>query len=229
VPAIPRAVIRFARSGVPMSLKVMCAGCSKDEREQAESDVRKAIGARADGSDTWIVSVVKVQGRWSVTLDGPAIRALTCTAPPGHLGQAIREALDAKTGAAAPPAAAPAATSRPAAPPAAAAPPAPRPSAPAPSRAAAPPAAAPSPPAVPRTSAPVTPAAFSAPAPRPAASGDGAYACEKCGLRFRVVYDAVPGEERTPAPVACPHCWHVNRVPVGENASADGDYRAEKA
>jgi hypothetical protein len=30
------------------------------------------------------------------------------------------------------------------------------------------------------------------------------------------------------APVACPHCWHVNNVPVGENAAATSDYRAEK-
>src|SRR5688500_16247068 len=136
-----------------MSLKIMCAGCSKDEREQAESDVRKALGARADGSETWIVSVVKVQGRWSVTLDGPAIRALTCTAPPGHLGQAIREALDAKTATAAP-AATPAAASRPApASPAAAAPPTPRPSAPRPS-APAPSAPAPSAPAPSRAAVP---------------------------------------------------------------------------
>ena len=29
-----------------MSLKVMCAGCSAEERERAESDVRRALGAR---------------------------------------------------------------------------------------------------------------------------------------------------------------------------------------
>lgn len=209
----------------------MCAGCSKDEREQAESDVRKALGARADGSETWIVSVVKVQGRWSVTLDGPAIRALACTAPPGHLGQAIREALDAKTGAAAAHSAPP--------PPAAAAAPAPpraatAPAAGVPRTAAAPsaPASAARPPAA-SASAARPPAASAAPAPAPrpapaAAAGDS-HACENCAQRFRVVYDAMPGEERRPAPVACPHCWHLNRVPVGENAAADGDYRAEKA
>jgi len=203
----------------------MCAGCSKDEREQAESDVRKGVGARADGSETWIVSVVKVQGRWSVTLDGPAIRALHCTAPPGYLEQAIREALIAKTGAAAPP---PAAETPPVAPTPAASPAVPP-------RAAAP-AARPPAPAAPIAARPSTPppvaaparAAAPAPAPRPAPAA-GSHACESCAQHFRVVYERVPGEEQRMAPVACPHCWHLNRVPVGENAAADGDYRAEKA
>jgi hypothetical protein len=85
----------------------MCAGCSADERERAESDVRRALGTRASGSgETWIVSVINLQSRWSVTLDGPGIRALNCTAPPGRLAEAIQEALQAKMGA--PPAAAPA-------------------------------------------------------------------------------------------------------------------------
>jgi outer membrane biosynthesis protein TonB len=228
-----------------MSLKIMCAGCSKDEREQAESDVRKGLGARAAGAETWIVSVVKVQGRWSITLDGPAIRALHCTAPPGYLEQAIREALATKTGAEAPPEDAPAVAAPPAAP---AAPPAP---APAPSRAPAPRAAAPAasaarppaaapapaarpsapPPAAapraapPRAAAPPTSAA----APRATPSTDGSHACESCAQRFRVVYEAIAGEEPNMAPVACPHCWHLNRVPVGENAAVNGDYRAEKA
>ena len=223
----------------------MCAGCSKDEREQAESEVRKGVGARADGSETWIVSVVKVQGRWSVTLDGPAIRALHCTAPPGYLEQAIREALAAKTGAAAaaaPPAAIPPRPRPPplraAAPAAAARPTARRRATPPPldatpagratrrSRAraarAAPPAPAPA-------SAAAPPASSSRRAPRRASAGAGSHACESCAQRFRVVFEAVPGEEQKMSPVACPHCWHLNRVPVGENAAADGDYRAEKA
>ena len=76
-----------------MSLKVMCAGCSAEERERAESDVRRALGARATGSETWIVSVINLQSRWSVTLDGPGIRALNCAAAPGRLAEAIQEAL----------------------------------------------------------------------------------------------------------------------------------------
>jgi hypothetical protein len=215
-----------------MSLKIMCAGCSQEEREQAESDVRKALGARADGSDTWIVSVVKVQGRWSVTLDGPAIRALTCTAPPGKLRESIHDALEAKAPAkTAPPAptraATPAPAPAPSAPPAVAA----APAAPArPTPASAP--AARSLPAAPAAARPSAPAA-AAPPLRAAVTAppvaDGTYPCEKCGQRFRVLFESVPGEERHPAPVACPHCWHVNRVPVGDEAAMNGDYRAEKA
>jgi hypothetical protein len=62
-----------------------------------------------------------------------------------------------------------------------------------------------------------------------APAADGTHACENCGQRFRVLFESTPGEERHPAPVACPHCWHVNRVPVGDEAAVNGDYRAEKA
>ena len=223
----------------------MCAGCSKDEREQAESDVRKALGARADSSDTWIVSVVQVQGRWSVTLDGPAIRALTITAPPGHLRESIHDALAAKTAAPAaatpPPMPAPlgAAATAPAPPTAAAAAapvaPAARPTPAARAAPAAAPAAprsasaAPRAPAAPPPSAPAAAPLRAAARPASAPAADGTYSCEKCGQRFRVLFESMPGEEHRPAPVACPHCWHVNRVPVGDDAAAGGDYRAEKA
>ena len=30
------------------------------------------------------------------------------------------------------------------------------------------------------------------------------------------------------SPVACPHCWHMNQVMVGETAADTSDYRAEK-
>ena len=86
----------------------MCAGCSVEERERAESDVRRALGTRVAGAETWIVSVINLQSRWSVTLDGPGIRALNCTAPQGRLAEAIQEALQARTGAPPPAAAAPA-------------------------------------------------------------------------------------------------------------------------
>jgi DNA-directed RNA polymerase subunit RPC12/RpoP len=75
-----------------MSLKVLCAGCGPDEREQAESDVRRALGARVDGA-TWTVSLVKVQRRWSVTLAHPPAAVVTCTAPENGLAEAIRDAL----------------------------------------------------------------------------------------------------------------------------------------
>jgi hypothetical protein len=241
-----------------MSLKVMCAGCSAEERERAESDVRRALGPRAEGDETWIVSVVNVARRLSVTLDGPGIRALTCTAAPGQLADAIRDALQARMGAArpntdptatlppvAPPTAMPVRPAAPAAQPtAAAARPAaatpkapaavPRPAAPAAKPAPSfskPPVAAPkpAPPAAkPAASAPPRPAPV-APTPSAGSRAADSHACAKCGLRFTVICESVPGEERRMAPVACPHCWHLNHVPVPQGAADDHDYRAEKA
>jgi DNA-directed RNA polymerase subunit RPC12/RpoP len=75
-----------------MSLKILCAGCSQEEREQAESDVRRALGSRADGA-AWTVSLVKVAGRWSVTLAHPPAATITCVAPEGRLAAAIGELL----------------------------------------------------------------------------------------------------------------------------------------
>jgi len=211
----------------------MCAGCSAEERERAESDVRRALGARAGSSETWIVSVINLQSRWSVTLDGPGIRALNCTAPPGRLAEAIQEALQTRIGA--PPAAAapaaPPAVSRPApapaaAPaasrplPAAAAPAASR--APAPARSAAPAAPAPPRPAPPPP-APGRPATSSAAGPRRVQ-----LECVACHQRFRVSFDAIAGEPEHMTPVACPNCWHTNQVMVGETAADTNDYRAEK-
>jgi len=43
-----------------------------------------------------------------------------------------------------------------------------------------------------------------------------------------VIYETVRDEGEASAPVACPHCWHVNRVLVGESAAESRDYRAEK-
>jgi len=43
-----------------------------------------------------------------------------------------------------------------------------------------------------------------------------------------VIYESHPGEQAEEAPVACPHCWHVNRVRVGAEAAESRDYRAEK-
>jgi hypothetical protein len=53
-----------------MSLKILCAGCSPDERAAVEASVRAGIGARPQ-REPWIVSVVKLGDRWSVTLNGP--------------------------------------------------------------------------------------------------------------------------------------------------------------
>ncbi len=215
----------------------MCAGCSVEERERAESDVRRALGTRAAGGETWIVSVINLQSRWSVTLDGPGIRALNCTAPPGRLVEAIQDALQTRIGA--PPAAAPAASPAPpaaaAAPvvrPAAAAPPRPAPAAAAatPARSPVPAAAAPAPP----RSAPAPPPASSAPAVARSAISPASgprrdrHECVSCHQRFAVAFEAVAKEREHLTPVACPHCWHMNHVLVGETAADTSDYRAEK-
>src|SRR5260370_13557798 len=78
-----------------MGLKVMCAGCSKEERDIAENAVRQALGQRAQNG-AWMVSLVKITGRWSVTVDEPTsgIRALTLVAPQGRLRETIAGALE---------------------------------------------------------------------------------------------------------------------------------------
>jgi hypothetical protein len=92
-----------------MGLKLLCAGCSKDERETAEAAVRKALGRRTEGG-AWTVSLVRMTDRWSVTLDGSSygVRALTLVAPEGRLYETIADALEPQAEAAAAPAAAPA-------------------------------------------------------------------------------------------------------------------------
>jgi hypothetical protein len=57
---------------------------------------------------------------------------------------------------------------------------------------------------------------------------EGAWSCEKCQGAFVVTYEGIPGEPQITVAVACPRCWHINHVPVGENAAASQDYRAEK-
>ena len=158
-----------------MSVKILCAGCSKEEREQAEADVRKAL---AD--------------RWSVTLDAPAarMRGVTVVAPQGRLVDSIRAALRDATPGVGGKGATPAAGAR------------------APARTAA-------------------PAAPSGAGPAAVPSG-GRLLCEKCGGGFVVVFDSRPGDSLEAAPVACPHCWHVNRVLIDAEAAFNRDYRAEK-
>ncbi len=77
-----------------MGLKIMCAGCSKDEREQAETTVRRALGPAAD-TDAWTVSLVKLGEQWSVTLDARTVpgRARTLMTPADKLEEAIAEAV----------------------------------------------------------------------------------------------------------------------------------------
>lgn len=182
-----------------MGLKIMCAGCSKEERDQAESEVKRAL-RHVPAGQAWTVSLVKMRGQWSVTLDAPAaeVRAVTVLAHESRLGESIAEALRNSE------------ISRTAATPAS-------------SR----------PPVTPASRPPVAPASRppAAPAPRPTAPPAGSserLQCEKCGRLFRVIYEVHPGEPLEEAPVACPHCWHGNRVRVGAEAAQSRDYRAEK-
>jgi hypothetical protein len=96
-----------------MSLKILCAGCSPEERQAVEAEVAAGLGPRGD-REPWTVSLVKIGERWSVTLEGPdrATRGSNFMAAQGRLRQAIAEALVGG----APAAAAPLAARRPARP-----------------------------------------------------------------------------------------------------------------
>jgi hypothetical protein len=54
------------------------------------------------------------------------------------------------------------------------------------------------------------------------------HVCEYCQGTVMVVYELRPGEPKTLAPVACPHCWKVGHVEIGSWAAAGGEYRSEK-
>jgi len=82
-----------------MGMKIMCAGCSTEERDAAESAVRRAL---ASPTGSWTISLVKVQRQWSVTIDGPDAKGLTLVAPEGRIQEAIRDALGKPGGAARP-------------------------------------------------------------------------------------------------------------------------------
>jgi hypothetical protein len=77
-----------------MSLKILCAGASKEERQAVEAEVAAGLGMRAR-NDPWTVSLVKIGDRWSVTLEGPdRNRGATFMAPSGRIRQSIAEALE---------------------------------------------------------------------------------------------------------------------------------------
>lgn len=77
-----------------MSLKILCAGCSLEERQAVEAEVAAVLGARAQ-SGPWTVSLVKIGDRWSVTLEGPdRSKGATFMAAGGRIRQSITEALE---------------------------------------------------------------------------------------------------------------------------------------
>lgn len=80
------------------------------------------------------------------------------------------------------------------------------------------------------TAATPTPANGDAPVQAPQGAGGmrrERHTCEECAAGFEVVFEAAAGEPDELCPVACPACWHVNKVPIAEGAGATGDYRAE--
>lgn len=168
-----------------MSLKIMIAGCAKDQRDSVESSVRTALAGRPAEED-WNVSLVLLANQWSVDIDGPEPRhkGLSLVAPANGLTASLKQALDQ------------ASTASP-----------------------------PSPEAAPATAA----------GPNGTRAGtNGAqgeqvnrHECEGCQATFDVIYHRLAGEREELCPVACPTCWHVNKVPIAEAAGLTGDYRAQ--
>jgi hypothetical protein len=82
-----------------MSVKILCAGCSTDERTAVEASVRAGVGLRPP-RETWNVSVVKVGDRWSVTVNGPedSGRGRSFLVPTGEIRRSIADALGQTSG-----------------------------------------------------------------------------------------------------------------------------------
>jgi DNA-directed RNA polymerase subunit RPC12/RpoP len=82
-----------------MSLKILCAGCSSEERSAVEAGVRAGLGDRTR-RDPWTVSLVKFGTGWSVTVDGPTVQGHRASfmvpgpAGPDVLANAVRSAAD---------------------------------------------------------------------------------------------------------------------------------------
>ena len=152
-----------------MSLKIMIAGCSKDERAGVEASVKAAFGNRAD-AEPWTVSLVNVANQWSIQIDGPdpQYKGLSLVAASSELTSCLREALSSGNGA--------------------------------------------------------------SPDAGPAEGGNECeerHECEECAAPFQVQYLSSAGEGTDLFPVACPQCWHVNKVPIAEGAGTNGDYSAK--
>jgi hypothetical protein len=181
-----------------MTLKIMIAGCAKDERDKIEASIKTAMGDRPARSD-WNLSVVNIANQWSVEIDGPEphFARVSLIATTSDLIEKLEQALSEAESKVSVTAAAPAATAPAATAPAATAPAATAPTATAPT----------------------------------AESGkkQERHTCEECAALFDVIFDYTAGEPEELCPVACPACWHVNRVPIAVAAGATGDYRAQTA
>jgi DNA-directed RNA polymerase subunit RPC12/RpoP len=77
-----------------MGLKILAAGCSKEDRERVEQRVKAVLGQRPAG-ESWSISLVKTHGKWSVTLDGPdnRLRGFTFLSSEPRLSASLTEAL----------------------------------------------------------------------------------------------------------------------------------------
>jgi hypothetical protein len=186
-----------------MSLKILCAGGSKEEKDAVEAAVRAGIGTRPPG-ESWTVSLVKIGPQWSVTLDGPQKTSPRATfmAPQGGLRAAISESM-----------------ARHSAPGAGAAPSRPASAAPAPS---------PSGSGVGGTSIGTAVARPTGSTGRPGERRNS-YTCGQCNKGFVVSYESEANEAEETVPAACPHCWSILNVKVGLSAAVNDDYRVEKA
>ncbi len=78
-----------------MALQILVAGIDKEQHARVEATVKHALGWRAL-SETWSVSLVKLGGRWSVTLNGPGERFhnYSLVADDKSLGETIAKALE---------------------------------------------------------------------------------------------------------------------------------------
>lgn len=80
-----------------MSLRILCAGLSEEERERAEAALRTVIGPRTS-REPWTVSLVKLGVRWSIALDGPQgrVKSASFVASEANLPEAIAEAIEGR-------------------------------------------------------------------------------------------------------------------------------------
>jgi hypothetical protein len=93
LPSPPRRLVAVKLGAVP--LKILCAGCPKDEREAVEAVVRKALGT-ASTEGAWSVSLVRLGAQWQVTLDAPPgrVRSRNLMTKGPDLAKALADALE---------------------------------------------------------------------------------------------------------------------------------------
>ena len=162
-----------------MTLRIMIAGCAKDEREKVEASVKTALDDRFTESD-WSVSLVYIANQWSVEIVGPEpdFTGLSLIATTSDLIEKLQQALSE----------------------------------------------APSEKNAPAGAHAAAPGTMAEPGEK-----QERHTCEECAAAFDVIFTCMAGEPEELCPVACPACWHINRVPIAEAAGATGNYRAQTA